>query len=97
MLRARVVGLPDERLGEVVTLCVEPADDATADADELKAFLGERVARYKVPRIVLFFAPGELPTTAGDAKVRDDELIAMATARLHASTVPAHSPDPEEA
>ena len=97
VLRARVVGLPDERLGEVVTLCVEPADDATADADELKAFLGERVARYKVPRIVLFFAPGELPTTAGDAKVRDDELIAMATARLHASTVPAHSPDPEEA
>jgi fatty-acyl-CoA synthase len=80
--RARVVGLPDERLGEVVTLCVEPADGAVADADALKAFLAERVARYKVPRNVLFFAPGELPTTGGDAKVRDDELIAMAAARL---------------
>ena len=31
-----------------------------------------------MPRIVLFFAPGELPTTGSDAKVRDDELIAMA-------------------
>ena len=37
--RARVVGLPDERLGEIVTLCVEPADGADADEDELKAFL----------------------------------------------------------
>ena len=80
--RARVVGLPDERLGEIVTLCVEPADGADPDEDELKAFLAERVARYKVPRIVLFFAAGELPTTGSDAKIRDDELIAMAIARL---------------
>ena len=80
--RARVVGLPDERLGEIVTLCVEPADNVETSEDELKAFLAERVARYKVPRIVLFFDPGELPTTGSDAKVRDDVLIAMATARL---------------
>jgi len=79
--RARVVGLPDDRLGEIVALCVEPADGATTDEDELKAFLAERVARYKVPRIVLFFAPGELPTTGSDAKIRDDELIAMAIRR----------------
>jgi fatty-acyl-CoA synthase len=98
--RARVVGLPDERLGEVVALCVEPADDADADADELKAFLRERVAGYKVPRIVLFFAPGELPTTSGDAKVRDNALIAMAIDRLGttaAVSVPTLSIEPEEA
>lgn len=82
VLRARVVGLPDERLGEVVTLCVEPADGVATSEDELKAFLAERVAKYKVPRIVLFFAPGELPVTNSGAKVRDDELIAMALARL---------------
>jgi fatty-acyl-CoA synthase len=97
--RARVVGLPDERLGEVVTLCVEPADGTDTDGEALKAFLAERVARYKVPRIVLFFAPGELPTTSGDAKVRDDELIAIATARLSstANSTAATSIDAKEA
>ena len=84
--RARVIGLPDERLGEVVTLCVEPADGVTTSEAELKAFLAERVAKYKVPRVVLFFAAGELPTTASDAKIRDDELITMALARLATTT-----------
>jgi acyl-CoA synthetase (AMP-forming)/AMP-acid ligase II len=83
--RARVVGLPDERLGEIVTLCVEPAAGVETGADELRAFLAERLSPYKVPRIVLLFAPGELPTTGGHAKVRDDALIALATRRLAAT------------
>lgn len=94
--RARVVGLPDERLGEVVTLCVEPADGANTSEEELKAFLADRVARYKVPRIVLFFAPGELPTTGSDAKIRDDELIAMAISRLNSAAPATVSLDHEE-
>jgi len=94
--RARVVGLPDERLGEIVTLCVEPAEGTPATEDDLKAFLAARVATYKVPRIVLFFAPGELPTTGSDTKIRDDELIAMATARLNRAAPTAASTDPEE-
>lgn len=80
--RARVVGLPDERLGEVVTLCAELVDGATTTAEDLQAFLAERVSKYKVPRHVLFFATGEMPTTGSDTKVRDDELIAIASARL---------------
>ena len=44
------------------------------------------MARYKVPRIVLFFAPGELPTTSSDAKIRDDELIDLAMSRLSPPT-----------
>ncbi|MGI8757012.1 MAG: class I adenylate-forming enzyme family protein [Acidimicrobiales bacterium] len=93
--RSRVVGLPDERLGEVVTLCVELANDAEATAQDLTSFLAERVARYKVPRHVLFFATGELPTTGSDTKVRDDELIAIAIRRLAAGS-PARSPEPAQ-
>ncbi len=84
--RAKVVGLPDERLGEVVTLCVELLDGADATEGELRTFLAHRVARYKVPRHVLFFASGELPTTGSDAKIRDDELIAIAADRLASTT-----------
>ncbi len=80
--RSKVVGVPDPRLGQVVALCVEPADDADPSAEQLRAFLADRVARYKLPRHVLVFAPGELPTTAGDTKVRDDELVALAHRRI---------------
>lgn len=82
--RSRVVGLPDDRLGEVVTLCVETVEGAETTAEELTTFLAARVARYKVPRHILFFAPGELPTTGSDTKIRDDELIAIAIERLSA-------------
>lgn len=94
--RARVVGLPDERLGEVVTLCVELADGTEASAEELRSFLAERVATYKVPRHVLFFDQGELPTTGSDTKVRDDALIAMAARRLGppSADAPVESADP---
>jgi acyl-CoA synthetase (AMP-forming)/AMP-acid ligase II len=80
--RCRVVGLPDERLGEVVTLCAELVDGSEATGEDLRQFLAERVASYKVPREVVLFAEGELPTTASGAKVRDDELISLAAERL---------------
>lgn len=80
--RCRVVGLPDVRLGEVVTLCAELVDGSDATAEDLRQFLAERVASYKVPREVVLFAEGELPTTASGAKVRDDELISLAAERL---------------
>ena len=80
--RAKVVGLPDRRLGEVVVLCAEPAAAATPTEQDLKDFLRARVAAYKVPRHVLFFAPGEMPTTGSDTKIRDADLVALAAARL---------------
>jgi acyl-CoA synthetase (AMP-forming)/AMP-acid ligase II len=80
--RARVVGLPDRILGEIVTLCVELVDGSTATAEDLKSFLAGRVAAYKVPREVVLFASGEMPTTASGAKVRNDQLIALAASRL---------------
>lgn len=80
--RTKVIGLPDARLGEVVVLCAERAVDAEPTEAGLQAFLRERVASYKVPKHVLLFEPGELPSTGGDTKVRDDDLIAIAKERL---------------
>jgi acyl-CoA synthetase (AMP-forming)/AMP-acid ligase II len=80
--RTKVIGVPDDRLGEVVVLCAEPSAGAGPTEAGLKAFLAERVSKYKVPRHVLFFEPGEMPSTASDTKVKDTELIALAMARL---------------
>lgn len=84
---SRIVGLPDERLGEVVVACVVPRDGAAIDAEGIRAFLRERVAAYKVPRHVLFFAERELPMTAGRTKVRDEGLAALVRDRLAATSL----------
>lgn len=48
--QAGVVGAPDEKWGEIVVAYVVPRAGATADAAELSAFCGERLAGYKKPR-----------------------------------------------
>ncbi len=50
-----VLGVPDPKWGEIgVAVCVLRAGH-TLTSDELTAWLGERMARYKLPRHVLFW------------------------------------------
>lgn len=65
-----VVGVPDERWGEVGHMVV--VGDAIKKEDVL-LFLAERIARYKVPKHISFMQ--ELPRT-GSGKVRKDVLRA---------------------
>jgi fatty-acyl-CoA synthase len=79
---ARVMGVPDARLGQMVVLCAVLKDGAEATEDDIRSFLAGRVASYKVPRRVLFFAEGEIPMTGSDNKVRDAELAELVRARM---------------
>ncbi len=79
---ARIVGVPDPRLDEMVVACITLKDEAQATEADIQAFLRARVAAYKVPKRVLFFGEGEIPMTGSDTKVRDDELISLVTDRL---------------
>src|SRR3954453_2587122 len=56
---AAVVGVPDESMGEEVGAAVVLKDGAEASADEIRAFVKERVAAYKYPRKIWF--PSGLP------------------------------------
>ncbi|HET9731145.1 MAG TPA: FadD3 family acyl-CoA ligase [Acidimicrobiales bacterium] len=58
-----VVGVPDDRLGEVGAAFVVPRPGATVDAGELLAFARSRLANYKVPRSVAVV--DSLPVNAG--------------------------------
>ncbi|HVV76477.1 MAG TPA: long-chain-fatty-acid--CoA ligase [Mycobacteriales bacterium] len=51
---AAVVGVPDDKWGEIVHAVVVLQPGAEADADSLVAFTRERIAGYKVPRVVTF-------------------------------------------
>ena len=54
---------------------------ASVDADEIRAFLRERLASYKVPRHVLFFHEDDIALTGSD-KIKSGELRDLATKRL---------------
>ncbi len=49
-----VLGLPDERWGEIVCAVVEPRTDSGLDADAITAWCRERLADYKAPRRIEF-------------------------------------------
>lgn len=61
--QAYVVGLPEERMGEVGCAFVVAAADHQPSADELVAFCRSHLARFKVPQHVFFLESGELPVT----------------------------------
>ena len=62
--QALVVGLPDARMGEVGCVCIVPAGDVRPDPQELIALCAGRLARFKVPRHVVFITEQEVPLTA---------------------------------
>ncbi len=62
--QAHVVPIPDDRMGEVGVAWIILKDGASAEPGELLAGCTERLARFKVPRHVLFTNVEELPTTA---------------------------------
>ncbi len=77
----RVIGMPDRRLGEMVVLCAVREDGSDISEDAVRAAMREKLAAYKVPRRVLFFAIEDYPLTAS-GKVRDADLRELAAARM---------------
>ncbi|HTZ26403.1 MAG TPA: AMP-binding protein, partial [Streptosporangiaceae bacterium] len=58
---AAVIGVPDDRLGEVGHAFVVPAPGCSPTAEDVIAFARERIANFKVPRAVTLVS--ELPHT----------------------------------
>ena len=57
-----MIGVPDQKWGEVGLAVVVPRPGATADEEELRGFLLGRIARYKIPKS--FHFADELPRNA---------------------------------
>ncbi|HEX2550606.1 MAG TPA: AMP-binding protein, partial [Nocardioidaceae bacterium] len=73
VVEAAVIGVPDEKWGEVGLAIVVPAPGTPADGEALRARLRERLAGFKVPRHIRF--ADELPKTAS-GKIRKPDLRA---------------------
>lgn len=73
---AAVIGVPDDRMGEVGTAFIVPSPQGAPKPDELITWCREYMANYKVPRHV--FIVDDLPLTASN-KVRKPDLRTLAT------------------
>ncbi len=76
-----VVGVPDDRFGELICAVVEPEGDA-ADPAALIAHVKERLAHYKAPRHVLLVdSVGRAPNGKADyPRLRREAAAALASA-----------------
>jgi fatty-acyl-CoA synthase len=66
-----VIGLPDEKWGEVGMACVVLKPGATATEEDLLKFMADRLAKFKVPKSVTFL--DALPISAA-GKILKREL-----------------------
>ncbi|MEV0557065.1 o-succinylbenzoate--CoA ligase [Streptomyces sp. NPDC050597] len=62
IVECAVIGVPDEKWGEVPRAVVVPREDVALDPDEVLASLAGRLAKYKIPKSVVL--ADELPRTA---------------------------------
>ena len=81
------MGIPHETLGEIVVSCIVPHGGVDLDQDEVRDFLEQRLASYKVPRRILFLRQEEL-TLTGSAKIRAGALRELVGKRLSAEKPP---------
>jgi acyl-CoA synthetase (AMP-forming)/AMP-acid ligase II len=57
-----VIGIPDERLGEIAVAVIDPNPGETLTEEEVMAFCGEQLPRYKIPRRFFFDKVPRNPT-----------------------------------
>jgi fatty-acyl-CoA synthase len=62
--QALVVGIPDTKMGEVGCVCIVPSVQGRPDANDLIALCARSLARFKVPRHVIFIETKDITTTA---------------------------------
>jgi fatty-acyl-CoA synthase len=61
--QALVVGVPDPKAGETGCLCIVPREGEAPDPDALIATCTDTLARFKIPRHVLFLKAEDIPLT----------------------------------
>jgi fatty-acyl-CoA synthase len=79
--QAHVVGIPDPRMGEIGCAFIVAEEGEQPDPEELISHCKERLARFKVPKYVLFTEAASLPLTA-TGRVQKFKLVERAKEEL---------------
>ena len=76
--QVEVIGLPDSRWGQRVTVCIELKEGMEATAEEFIGFCKDRIANFKVPKEVHFVTGWPM---TGSGKVQKFKLTEMLLGR----------------
>ncbi|MFE6926026.1 AMP-binding protein [Nocardia sp. NPDC057663] len=79
--QAYLIGVPDERWGDAGCACIVPTPGTEITADQVIDICRAKLARFKVPKHVVFLTADELPTTP-TGKVQKFRLVSYVKARL---------------
>jgi fatty-acyl-CoA synthase len=82
----QVVGVPDDRYGEVVCAWVVLREGADLDEDELREFCRDRIARFKIPQYVRFVDAFPMTVTGKVQKFRMREVEIAERGLVEATT-----------
>lgn len=81
---ALVLGMPDEKWGQIVTALLVPENGCRLSASRLETYLSERLARWKSPRRIAWVQ--SIPLTPAGKRLRNpDVLCGLETESLHYS------------
>jgi acyl-CoA synthetase (AMP-forming)/AMP-acid ligase II len=78
-----VIGVPDEKLGQMVVAAIILKQPGAIDETRLHAWLHEQLSGYKVPKRIVFLKDDEMPRT-DTGKAHKPSLVALIQARLNA-------------
>jgi fatty-acyl-CoA synthase len=78
---AQTVGVPHDTLGEIVVTCIVAHEGVKLTENEVRDFVKNKLASYKVPRRVIFPSAADLKLT-GTAKVKTADLRKLAAQML---------------
>jgi len=67
-----IVGIPDKSYGEVVGAFVIPKEGVTLEAKDIRAYLREKIANYKMPKVIEFVTA--FPKTA-TGKIQKNKIV----------------------
>ena len=76
-----VFGIPDEEFGESLAAHVQLAPGACIDADDIRAHVAARLAKYKVPKVVVFEAQLPPPRHRKTVQAQAQRAVLAAASR----------------
>lgn len=79
------IGIPDERWGEIGCVCIVRAPGATITKEEVLDICRDRLARFKVPKSVIFMDSEALPTTP-TGKIQKFRLVKLAAEEIRSNS-----------
>ncbi|KAL7073208.1 hypothetical protein ACQ4LE_007514 [Meloidogyne hapla] len=85
----QVIGVPDERFGEVVCAWIRLKNGATITENDIREYCSGKIAHYKVPKYILFKDIADFPLTV-TGKVKKYEMREISKRELKLENVKSH-------